>query len=50
MSPPLSDSQKQRILTQVNRVMAAAGTPDLRDDQMALNVLSNDLSVNRFNR
>jgi hypothetical protein len=50
MSPPLSDSQKMRILNQVNRVMAAAGTPDLRDDQMALNVLNNDLSANRFNR
>lgn len=47
MSPPLSNFQKMRILNQLDRVMAAAGTSDLRDDQTAITGLRRQLSMNR---
>lgn len=50
MTPPLSNAQKQSILSQLALVMAAAGTPDINDDRMALQNLNSDLSTQRFNR
>ncbi len=50
MTPPLSNAQKQSILDQLALVMAAAGTPDINDDRVALNNLNTDLSTQHFNR
>jgi hypothetical protein len=49
MNPPLLPAQQSQILTGINRILEAAGTPDLGDDRLALAQVSSSLARNQFN-